>query len=120
MKPSDQMLLADGTLRCRMYPAGKVAISPHLATTWFPQCDHTVSKLSADAGPLCSVKYSFPPNLKSSSNVSLTFAWITGPSFFEIPYGSKSESKLIPLSLEPQIELYHALDQMPIPFYKLP
>ena len=25
------------------------------------------------------VKYSRPPDLKSSSNVSLTFAWITGP-----------------------------------------
>ena len=25
------------------------------------------------------MKHSRPPNLKSSSNVSLTFAWITGP-----------------------------------------
>ena len=37
-----------------MYPAGKVAISQHLATPGFPQCDHTVGKLSADAGSLCS------------------------------------------------------------------
>ena len=27
----------------------------------------------------CVVKYSRPPDLKSSSNVSLPFAWITGP-----------------------------------------
>ena len=50
MKPSDPLLLADGTLRCGMYPAGKVAISRHLVTPGFPRCDHTVSKLSADAG----------------------------------------------------------------------
>ena len=54
MNPSDPMLLADGTLRCRMYPAGKVAISRHLANPGFPQFDHTVSKLSLDAGSLCS------------------------------------------------------------------
>ena len=54
MKPSDPLLLADGTLLCRMYPAGKVAISQHLATPGFPQCNHTVGKLSADAGSLCS------------------------------------------------------------------
>ena len=29
---SDPLMLADGTLRCGMYPAGKVAISGHLAT----------------------------------------------------------------------------------------
>ena len=54
MKSSDPLLLADGTLRCGMYPAGKVAISRHLATPGFPQCDHTVGKLSVDAGSLCS------------------------------------------------------------------
>ena len=54
MKPSDPLLLPDGTLRCRMYPAGKVAISWHLATPGLPQCDHIVQKLSADAGLLCS------------------------------------------------------------------
>ena len=37
-----------------MYPTGKVTISPYLATPGFPQCDHTVGKLSADAGSLCS------------------------------------------------------------------
>ena len=54
MKSSDPLLLADGTLHCGMYPAGKVAISQHLATPGFPQVDHTVGKLSADAGSLCS------------------------------------------------------------------
>ena len=54
MKPSNPLLLADGALRCRMYPAGKVSISRHLATPGFPQCDYTVSKLSADAGSVCS------------------------------------------------------------------
>ena len=42
MKPSDPVLLTDGTLDCGMYPAGKVAIR-------FPLFDHTVGKLSADA-----------------------------------------------------------------------
>ena len=51
---SDPLLLADDTLRCRMYPACKFAISQHLATLGFPQCDHTVGELSADAGSLCS------------------------------------------------------------------
>ena len=46
---SDPLLLADGTLRCGMYPAGKVAISQHLATPGFPQFDHNVGKLSAVA-----------------------------------------------------------------------
>ena len=52
MKPSDPLLLVEGTLRCEMYPAGKVAISWHLATPRFPQYDHTVGKLSADASSL--------------------------------------------------------------------
>ena len=50
MKSSDPLLLADGNLHCGMYPAGKVAISRHLVTPGFPWCDHTVGKLSADAG----------------------------------------------------------------------
>ena len=54
MKPSDPLLLADGTLSCRMYSAGKVDISQHLAIPGFPQSDHTVGKPSADAGSLCS------------------------------------------------------------------
>jgi hypothetical protein len=54
MKPSDPLLLADGTLSCGMYPAGKVTMSQHLATPGFPQSDHTVGKLSVDAGLLCS------------------------------------------------------------------
>ena len=52
MKPSNPLLLADVTLRCGMYPAGKVAISWHLAKPGFPQFDHTVSKLSSDTGSL--------------------------------------------------------------------
>ena len=54
MKPSDPLLLADGTLHCGMYLASKVAISQHLATSGLPKFDHTVSKLSGDAGSLCS------------------------------------------------------------------
>ena len=53
MKPSYPLLLSDGTLCCGMYSAGKVAISQHLAISGFPQCDHTVGKLSADASSLC-------------------------------------------------------------------
>ena len=54
MKPSDPLLLAEGTLHCGMYPASKDPISRHLATPGFPQHDHTVGKLSADPGSLCS------------------------------------------------------------------
>ena len=51
MEPSDPLLLTDGTLRCGMYPAGKVAISQHLANPGFPN----VTILSArSAGSLCS------------------------------------------------------------------
>jgi len=73
MKPSDPVLLGDVALCCGIYPAGKVDISQHLATPGFPQSDlmrmlvHHV------------VKHSRPPDLKSSSNVSLPLAWITGP-----------------------------------------
>jgi hypothetical protein len=52
MKPSNPLLLADDNLRCGMYLY--VAISQHLAIPGFPQRDHTVGKLSADAGSLCS------------------------------------------------------------------
>ena len=69
-KPSDPLLLADVTFRCRMYPAGKVEISWHLTTPGFPQSDHNASKPRM---------HSRPPDLKSSSNVSLPLAWITGP-----------------------------------------
>ena len=53
-QPSDPLLLADGNLRCGMYPTGKIAISQHLAIPGFPQSDHTVGKLSGDAGSLSS------------------------------------------------------------------
>ena len=69
MKPSDPLLLADGTLRCGMYPAGKVvAISWHLATPRFPQFDHTVGKISAVAAQkwnLWVLTYDFMKVLKS-------------------------------------------------------
>ena len=54
IKPSEPLLLANGTLRCEMYHAGKVDIYRHLATPWISGCDHTIGKLSADAGSLCS------------------------------------------------------------------
>ena len=55
MKPSDPLLLADVTLRCGVYPAGKVDIStPSHPGPGFPQSYHTVGKPSADAGSLCS------------------------------------------------------------------
>ena len=60
MKRSDPLLLADITLRWGMYPASKNDITWHLAIPRFPQSDHTVGKLSADA------------DLKSSSNVQVT------------------------------------------------
>ena len=53
MKPSDPLLLADDTLHCGMYPAGKVAISTP-SHPQVPPCDHTVGKLNANAGSLCS------------------------------------------------------------------
>ena len=62
-----------------MYPTAQITLSTTSSHPWVPPGDHTVSKLSADAGSLCSEVYSRPPDLKSSSNVSLTFAWITGP-----------------------------------------
>ena len=49
MKSSDPLLLADGTLHCGMYPAGKVAISQHLVYPGFPLCDLTAGKLSGVA-----------------------------------------------------------------------
>ena len=50
MKPSDPLLLADVTLRCGMYPADKVDISQHLATSGFPGNDYTVGEPSAESG----------------------------------------------------------------------
>ena len=54
MKFSDPLLLADVTLLCKMYRAGKVDISSSLAIPGFPQSYHTVGKPSANAGLLCS------------------------------------------------------------------
>ena len=55
MKPSDPLLLADVTLCCGIYPAGKDDILRYLAIPGFPQGDHTaVGKPSGDAGSLCS------------------------------------------------------------------
>ena len=51
-KQSDPLMLADVSLHCGMYLAGKVDISQHLAIPGFPQSDHTVGKLSVDAGSL--------------------------------------------------------------------
>ena len=78
MKPSDQLLLADGTLHCGMYPTGKVAISRRLAIPGFPSMTILLAS-SVRMLVHCVVKYSRPPDLTSSSNVSLQFAWITGP-----------------------------------------
>ena len=71
MKRTDPLLLAYGTLHCGMYPAGKVAISQPSVTILLASSVRTLVH--------CVVKYSRPPDLKSSSNVSLPFAWITGP-----------------------------------------
>ena len=57
------------------------------------QCDHTVNKLSADAVVHCVVKYSRPPDLKSSSNVSLPFGWICAILCLEIWIGVKNSAK---------------------------
>ena len=78
MKSSDPLLLADGNLHCGMYPAGKVAISWHLDTPGFPGVTILLAS-SVRTLVYCAVKYSRPLDLKSSSNVSLPFAWITGP-----------------------------------------
>ena len=78
MKSSDPLLLADGTLRCRMYPAGKVAISQ----TKSPPGSPSVTILSASPVQTLAfieMKHNRPPDLKSSSNASLPFAWIAGP-----------------------------------------
>ena len=77
-EPSDPLLLADGTLHCGMYPAGKVDISRLLAIMDFPR----VTVLSASPVRMLVhfvVKHSRPLDLKSSSNVSLPFAWIKDP-----------------------------------------
>ena len=37
VKPNDPLLLTDVTLRCRMYPTGKVDISIHLVILRFPE-----------------------------------------------------------------------------------
>ena len=74
MKPSDPLLLLDCTLRYRKYPAGKVAIFRHLATPRIPQCDDTVINLNLRTLVHCILKYSRPPDLKSSSYVSLPLA----------------------------------------------
>ena len=55
MKPSDPLLLANVTLLCRMYPAGKVDIAWHLAIPGFPQSDHTNCRQAQ-----CVVKHSRP------------------------------------------------------------
>ena len=81
------MLLAAGTLRSGMYPAGKVAISWHLATPRFPQSDHTVSKLSADNGSLWNtVKQTSRPQviLKTQPLICLDYRARNRPQLFPV------------------------------------
>jgi hypothetical protein len=92
MKPSDLLLLAHGTLQSRMYHAGKVDISRHLAIPGFPQSNHTVGN-SVQTLVHCVEKHSRPPDLKLTSNVSLPFAWITGPATDPSCRSSKSTGK---------------------------
>ena len=78
MKPSDPLLLANVTLHCGMYPAGKVDISQHLAIPGSPRV--TILSLSPVQTLVhCVVKHSRPSDLKSSSSVNLPFALITEP-----------------------------------------
>ena len=70
MKPSEPLLLTDVTLHRGMYPAGKVDISQHLTIPRFPQWDNTVGS-PVQMLVYCVVKHNKPPDLKSSSNVSL-------------------------------------------------
>ena len=63
------LLLADATLRFGMYPADKVAIFQHLVTPRFPQGDHTTSSVQMLVHFV--VKYSRPPDLKSSHLLGL-------------------------------------------------
>ena len=61
MKPSDPLMLANGTLLCRMYLNSKVAISQHLVTP----CSPGVTILSASSVRTlvhCVVKYRRPRN----------------------------------------------------------
>ena len=51
----NELLLADGTLHCRMFLEGKVAKIWHLVTPGFPCRDYSVDKLSVDAGLLLSI-----------------------------------------------------------------
>ena len=71
-------MLADAILRCGMYLSGKVDIYQHLA---IPGSPRVTILLASPVRMLvhCVVKPSRPPDLKSSSNISLPFAWITGP-----------------------------------------
>ena len=64
MKPCDPLLLFDVTLRCGMYPSGKVDISQHLA---IPGSPREIILLVTPVRTLvhCIVKYSRPPDLKS-------------------------------------------------------
>ena len=87
MKSSDPLLLAGGNSRCGMYPASKVAISPHLITPKFPRCDHTVGNLSADAGVHWNEKWiiadlltSSQPHMSASHLLGLQVR-ANGPSF---------------------------------------
>ena len=73
MKPSDP-LLPLGDVSCRQ--------SCHLLTPSHPLGSPRVTTLSASSVRTlvhCVAKHSRPPDLKSSSKVSLPFAWITGP-----------------------------------------
>ena len=70
MKPSDPLLLSNVTLHCGMYPADKVDTLPSLGSP------RVTTLLASPVRTLvyCVVKHSRPPDLKSSSNVSLPFA----------------------------------------------
>ena len=76
MKPSDPLLLADVTLHC-----GMKAKLTYLDTQPSPGSPRVRILLASPVWMLvnCVVKPSRPPDLKSSSNISFPFVWITVP-----------------------------------------
>ena len=74
----NELLLADGTLHCRMFLEGKVAIIRHLVTPRFPCQDYAADKLSVDAGLLLSISDLLTSSHPHSSNVSLHLVGLQG------------------------------------------
>ena len=83
-------LLAKSAFSCWMYPTAQIILSLTPRHPWVPQSDHTVNKLSGDAGSLWnSVKQSSRPQVILKTQPPICLYYVQGPPTTDLIYNLK-------------------------------